>query len=87
MKPKLPGEGAGELPMMRVRQSEYEQLAVAMGKSALARRLEMENGILAGWRSNRYAYASPIAYRVATGMDVRGYVHERDKQRFMVRGD
>ena len=35
----------------------------------------------------RYAYASPIAYRVATGMDVRGYVHERDKQRFMVRGD
>jgi len=81
--PGLPGG----LPMMKVRQAEFERLAAAMGKATFLKYLVMNNGVYVGWRSKRFAYVSPIAYRVAIGSDVSGYCHERDKKHFMIQND
>ncbi|MCG8538084.1 MAG: hypothetical protein MI808_23610 [Pseudomonadales bacterium] len=64
---------ACELPMVRVSRAEYVQLAQALGTTPLAKYLVMSNGVQVGWRSNRYCYVSPVAFKVATGQYPKGY--------------
>lgn len=61
------------LPMVRALMSEYVLLAHALGTTPLAKYLVMSNGVRVGWRSNRYVYISPVAFKVATGRYPRGY--------------
>ena len=62
-----------ELPMIRVLRTEYEELAIALGKAPFARTLVLSNGTRVGWMSNRFTYASPVAYKVATGRFPKWY--------------
>lgn len=56
-----------ELPMVRATEEEYTILAHKLGTTPAAKYLVMSNGTRVGWRSNRYAYVSPIAFKVASG--------------------
>lgn len=63
LKESLPSE----LPMVRATREEYLILAHRLGTTPLAKYLVMSNGTRVGWRSNRFCYVSPVAFKVASG--------------------
>ena len=55
------------LGLVRASEVEYALLANKIGMVAFSNSLTLSNNILVGWRSNKYAYVLPEAYKVATG--------------------
>jgi len=66
-----------ELPMVRATQEEYSILAHRLGTTPFAKYLVMSNGTKVGWRSNRYCYVSPVAFKVASGKYPRDYYGQK----------
>jgi len=52
-------------------EKQFAELAIAMNMSPLSNALIMSNGYQVGWRSNRRTYVSAIAYKTATGKNIR----------------
>jgi len=65
-----------ELPMVRATRKEYETLAHKLGTTPLAKFLIMSNGTRVGWKSNRFCYVSPVAYKVASGRYPKDHIED-----------
>ena len=60
----------GSLPLVRCTREEYALLAKHCCTVVESKCIVMDNGVVIGRRSNRYYYASPIAFKVASGREL-----------------